>query len=83
MTTMGLRGVLACALIVSTSLLTGLAALPSGAAASEPASAMVEASAAAAPGLLDRVKLKACQVSLAATGGDHASSRDRRRQCGG
>ena len=37
MTTMGLRGVLACAFIVSTSLLTGMAAMPSGASASEPA----------------------------------------------
>ena len=83
MTTMGLRGVLACAFIVSTSLLTGMVALPSGAAASEPASASVEPAAAAGPGLFDRVKLKACQVSLAATRSDQLSSRDRSRQCGG
>ena len=83
MTTMGLRSVLACAFIVSTSLLTGMAAMSSGAAASQPASAAVESAAVAAPGLLDRVKLKACQVSLAATRSDRVSSRDRSRPCSG
>lgn len=82
MTTMGLRGVLACAFIVSTSLLTGMVALPSGAAASEPALAGVEGPVAAKPGLFDRIKTKACQVSLAATGRDRSGGRDVSRQCG-
>ena len=81
MTTMGLRSVLACAFIVSTSLLTGMAAMSSGAAASPPLSAASEA--AAAPGLIERVKLKACQVSLAAARSDRVSGRDRSRQCSG
>jgi hypothetical protein len=82
MTTIGLRGVLACALIVSGSLTTGMVALPSGAEASEPASAGVAGATAARPGLLERVKVKACQVSLAATRSDRNASRDRRRECG-
>ena len=83
MTTMGLRGVLACAFIVSTSLLTGMAAMPSGASASEPAVATFAAPEAAKPGLFDRIRLKACQVSLAARPSDRSTSRDRSRQCGG
>lgn len=82
MTTMGLRGVLACAFIVSSGLLTGLAAMPSGAEASEPAVAGAEVPAAAQPGLFAQVRLKACQVSLAATRSDRSASRDRSRQCG-
>ena len=81
MTTMGLRGVLACAFIVTTSLLTGMVALPSGAAASESSSAGVDVLAAAEPGLLDRVKLKACRISLAATRSDRSASRERSREC--
>jgi hypothetical protein len=82
MTTMGMRGVLACAFIVFTSLLTGMVALPSGAAASEVALANVEVPAAAKPGLFDRIKAKACQVSLAATRRDRSAGRDVSRQCG-
>jgi hypothetical protein len=82
MTTMGLRGVLACAFIVSSGLLTGMVALPSGAAASEQDVASVAVAEPAGPGLLDQVRLKACQVSLAATRSDLSASRDRSRQCG-
>lgn len=82
MTTMGLRGVLACAFIVSSSLLTGLVALPSGAAASERPSALAGVPAVDQPGVLDRVKRKACLVSLAATRTDRGASPDRSRACG-
>lgn len=82
MTTMGLRGVLACAFIVSSSLLTGMVALPSGAAASEPLSGVVAMPAEAGTGLFDRFKRKACQISLAATRSDRSASRDRSRECG-
>lgn len=82
MTTMGLRGVLACAFIVSTSLLTGMVALPSGAAASESSQASFGVPTAAKPGLVDRIKAKACQVSLAATRRDRSAGRDASRQCG-
>lgn len=82
MTTMGLRGVLACAFIVSSGLLTGLAATPAGASASQFVPSSDGAPAAARPGLIERIKLKACHVSLAATQSDRGSSRDRSRQCG-
>ncbi len=78
---MGLRGVLACAFIVSTSLLTGMVALPSGAAASERSSRLAGEPEAAQPGLLERVKAKACRISLAATRSDRSSTGDRSRQC--
>ncbi len=84
MTTMGLRGTLACALIVSTGLLTGMGAMPSGAAASEPYSAGLALPSAAGPGLFERVKRKACEVSLAASRSDRSDRsghRDRIRQC--
>ena len=83
MTTMGLRGVLACAFIVSTVLLTGMAAMPSGAAASEPGADVAHSAPQEGPGLIDRVKQKACQISVAATRVDRGTSRDRSRQCGG
>jgi hypothetical protein len=82
MTTMGLRGVLACAFIVSGSLLTGMVVVPSGAAASEPFAARAVVAGDAGPGLLERFRLKACQVSLAATRSDRSASRDRSRECG-
>ena len=78
---MGLRGVLACAFIVSTSMLTGMVALPSGAAASERGSSLAGEPAVAGPGLLERVKAKACRISLAATRSDRNGSGDRSRQC--
>lgn len=82
MTTMGLRGVLACAFIASTALLAGGVALRAAAAASEPYAADLAPSAAAGPGLLERFKRKACHISLAATHRDRSASRDRTRQCG-
>jgi hypothetical protein len=82
MTTIGLRGVLACAFITSSSLLTGMVALPSGAAASVPFEANVAVSPPAGPGLFQQIKRKACQVSLAATHNDRRGSLDRTRECG-
>ena len=82
MTTMGLRGVLACAFIVSGGLLTGMVAMPSGAAASEPGSSLSAEPEAGRTGLLARVKEKACRISLAASQSDRSGGQDRRRQCG-
>ena len=83
MTTLGLRGVLACAFIVSSGLLAGMGALPSGAAPSEPYSSRTDRPERFGPSLVDRLKRKACQISLAANGSDRSGSRDRSRQCGG
>ena len=78
---MGLRGIFACAFIVSTGLLTGMAALPSGAAASEPYSAAAIDPSQQESGLFSRIKRKACQVSLAARLTDRKGNRDRSRNC--
>ena len=82
MTTMGLRGIFACAFIVSTGLLTGMAAMPSGAAAGELQVSDTAAPSAQNAGVFALVKRKACEVSLAVTRSDRAASRDRSRQCG-
>ena len=83
MTTMGLRGVLAVALIVSTGLLTGMAAMPTGAAASRLDQDEAPAAAAPTPGLMDRIKLKACEISLAASRSDRHAARDQDQACQG
>jgi hypothetical protein len=81
MTTMGLRGTLAVAFIFSTGLLTGVATMPSGAAASGLTLAEASSAPGAEPGLIDRFKRKACEISLAATQGDRAGAQERGRQC--
>ncbi len=81
MTTMGLRGTLAVAFILSTGLLTGMAATPSGAADSGFALHEASSTPGAGPGLIDRFKRKACEISLAATNGDRARAQERGRHC--
>jgi len=78
MGTIGLRGVLAAALIASTGLLTGMASLPVGDGALDGTAALP-----AAPGesLFQRARHRACLVSVAATRSDLRSAADREREC--
>ena len=78
---MGLRGVFACAFIVSTGLLTGMAAVPSGAAASEPFAVGEAASLPQEGSVFERVKRTACKISLSASVGDRSAAQDRSRKC--
>jgi hypothetical protein len=78
MGTIEMRGVLAVALIASSSLLTGMASLPAG----EAAAAGIEAAPGARDdGLFQRLKHRACVVSVAATRSDLRSAADREREC--
>jgi hypothetical protein len=80
MTTMGLRGVLATAFLVSSGMLTGMSS-PSGdplaGEALVPDTDAVETSAELS--LLSRIKLRSCEVSLGAARRDAAF--ERRAQC--
>ena len=80
MTTMGLRGVLAAAFLLSTGMLTGMASPPGDPLQGEalvPDTDAVETGAELS--LLSRIKLKSCVVSLGASRRDAAS--DRRAEC--
>ena len=81
MTTTGLRGIFAAVLMVSTGLLTGMASMPSGAAAGE--STGHAGAGAEAPGLVERFKRRACEISLVATRRDLGSARERSQECAG
>jgi len=80
MTTIGLRGVLAAAFLLSTGMLTGMASPPGDPLAAE---ALVPGTDAAEAdhelSLLSRIKYKSCVVSLGASRPDEAS--DRRAEC--
>jgi hypothetical protein len=80
MTTMGLRGVLAAAFLLSSGMLTGMASPPGDPLAGEalvPDSEAVESSTELS--LLSRIKLRSCEVSLGASRRDAAY--ERRAQC--
>ncbi|KFN47884.1 hypothetical protein [Arenimonas metalli] len=72
MGTIEMRGVLAVALIASSGLLTGMAALPAG---------LEVAQGGEGEGLFKRVMHRACLVSVAATRSDLRSAADREREC--
>jgi hypothetical protein len=79
MTTTGLRGVFAAVLMVSTGLVTGMSSVPPGMAAA--ASPGHDATQAPSPGMVERIKRKACEISLVATRRDLGSARERSREC--
>lgn len=78
MGTIGLRGMLAAALIASTGLLTGMASLPAGEGTPDAPAAVP---APPGEGLLQRARHRACVVSVAATRSDLRSAADREREC--
>ncbi|MBW8368005.1 MAG: hypothetical protein K0M70_09125 [Arenimonas sp.] len=81
MTTMGLRGTLAVAFIFSTGLLTGMAGPSSEAAAGSLPLAGASDAPAAEPGLIDRFKRKACEISLATKHADRVGAQERGGHC--
>ncbi len=81
MSTIGLRGVFAAVLIVSTGFLGGMSSMSSGVADGGSSAQDTFRAGDESPGLVQRFKRKACKVSLAATRRDTDSGVQRSKEC--